>query len=1267
MSFRSFLKISCLFWLVTLGLASRAMGQADTGTISGVVTDATGGTVAGATVELQSVDRGTVTKAASNSSGIYVFASVQPGQYHLAVRMAGFREVNFLGLIVNTQDHIEQNFQLQLGSASESITIEGQAPLVNTSDASLGRSFDTQQVEQLPIEGRNVVELLSLQPGVTFLGGADINADKDSRSGSVNGARSDQSNVTLDGVDVNNQSKGYAFTSVLRNTQDSIQEFRVATSNANADAGRSSGAQVSLVTKSGTNSLHGSAYEYNRNAAFTANKYFNKLKQLQNGEPNARPQLVRNVFGASVGGPLKKDRLFFFANYEGRRDREGEEVSRNVPTATYRQGILSYYYGKDASGKLLSTTLTPPDIQNMDPLGTGENPAVLAALQKYPLPNDPQGGDGLNQQGFRFIANEARKFDTYIAKLDYKLTSDGRQTIFWRGNLQNDNSGGVPQFPGQPAATRSLDNSKGFAFGYTAVLDATKVNSFRWGFTRLGIENAGASVSPEASIAQIATLIPFTRSSSYKVPVHNFVDDFFWSKGKHNMQFGTNVRMVWDDLSGLTNSFSSASMTTGYLKYQGFAGKSNLAQNIIVPFDPGPAGYTPVLGGHGNQYDNGVMGLVGMQSEVTAVYNYDKAGNAVPLGQAIKRNYKWNEYDFYAQDSWLMRSNLTLTYGLRWSLLQPPYEQNGEQVGPCVANGTTCSPYSLGDWFTASAQQGLIGGAAIATPHISFAPNGSANGRPGFWNWDHKNFAPRVAVAWTPNYHEGLLGTIFGSSKQTSIRAGYALVYDHFGAATVNEYNADGSYGMTSKVQNVAGTVTAATAPRWTSFTDLPSSLLPPPPPGGFPATPSSDAFAISWGMDAGMKTPYAHTFNVSVTRELGNNTALTVAYVGRLGRRLPVQQDVAMPLNLVDPKSGVDYFSAAANFSKLVGAGSPISSIQPIPYWENLFGALTGTDFGNGPLTATQVVYSIFQQNQFNETNALFALDLPDNQSGAGVNVPGHSYPSYRFYHDQYSALYAWRTIGTSDYHALQASLHRRFSAGLQGDFNYTFAKSMDWTSQAERLPTSGGNNYAQIINTWKPDQLRGVSDYDTRHQINANWIYEMPFGRKHRFASSTHRALDTVIGGWQLNGLLRWTSGFPLSVSDGDNWPTNWDISGFATLQSAIASGAAAHVSGPHAFADPAAVLAAFRYAYPGESGTRNPLRGDGYFSLDAGLAKSFVMTERMSLRLRGDVFNATNSVRFDPFTMKNRIDNPDSFGRYTSTLTNPRVMQVALRLEF
>jgi hypothetical protein len=339
-----------------------------------------------------------------------------------------------------------------------------------------------------------------------------------------------------------------------------------------------------------------------------------------------------------------------------------------------------------------------------------------------------------------------------------------------------------------------------------------------------------------------------------------------------------------------------------------------------------------------------------------------------------------------------------------------------------------------------------------------------------------------------------------------------------------------------------------------------------------------------------------------------------------------------------------------------------PINSVQPMAYFEDLFGPLRG-----GGLSATQVVYNQFLNNVGNETYALFQLDLPDSQTGAGLNVPGHSYPSYRFYHDQYSALYSWRTIGTSDYNALQVMLRKRFSYGLQGDFNYTWSKSMDWTSQAERIPTSGGNNGAQIINTWNPTQLRGVSDFDATHQINANWIYDLPFGRGRQWGSHMNRWLNAVIGGWQLNGLFRWTSGLPYSIDEGSTWPTNWDIEGWAMFQGPLTGTTLKRGSGPNAFADPQAVYNAFRIDYPGESGTRNPLRGDGYFGVDAGLSKVFNPTERVRLRLRWDVFNVTNSVRFDVNSIGNRLDQPATFGIYTQTLTNPRVMQVALRIEF
>jgi hypothetical protein len=483
-----------------------------------------------------------------------------------------------------------------------------------------------------------------------------------------------------------------------------------------------------------------------------------------------------------------------------------------------------------------------------------------------------------------------------------------------------------------------------------------------------------------------------------------------------------------------------------------------------------------------------------------------------------------------------------------------------------------------------------------------------------------------------------------------------------------NTFDKAGSFGLTSQVSNPPGTVSVATAPRFVGINDIPSGLLPAAPPGGFPATPDPSGFAITWGLDSNLKTPYSHVVDFALSRQLTQDTLLEIAYVGRFARRLPVQHDLAMPLNLVDPASQTDYFTAATQLSKMGNSGVNSQDVAPIPYWEHMFPALAGTDIGFGTnTTATQVAYSIFANNLNNETFALFELDTPDEVSGAGFNVPGHSYPPYRYYHDQFSSLYAWRTMGESSYNALQVSLRRRFSHGLQGDFNYTLSKSLDWTSAAERLGVAGNVNHAQIINTWVPDQLRGISDFDATHQINANWIWALPFGKGQRFGSGARGVLDTLIGGWQLTGLFRWTSGYPFAVDEGGQWPTNWDIEGWATLDGKIPRDAAARGQGPNRFKDPAAVLAAFRSAYPGESGTRNPLRGDGYFGIDTGLGKYFQITEQLRAQLRWETFNITNSVRYDVQSMRSILDEPDSFGTYRQTLTNPRVMQFALRVEF
>ncbi len=392
--------VASLFFLL-FALGSMAVAQSGTTSIRGTVTDKSGAAVAKATVTLSNPERAIERTIPTGEAGEYEFLQLPPGTYQLVVEAPGFSryEQKNIQLLVSNPGHAD--VQLTVGAANQVVEVSAEAAQVNTSDASLGNAVGERQVKDLPLEGRNVPDLLSLQAGVAYTGNRqDVDTNVDTRSGAVNGARSDQSNITLDGVDVNDQVNGYAFKSVLPVTLDSVQEFRVTTSNANADAGRSSGAQVALVTKSGTNHLHGSAYEYHRNTFTSANDYFVKTAELQNGEPNEPPKLIRNIFGGSVGGPIIKDRLFFFANYEGHRQREEQSVLRIVPSDSLRQGIIRYVCDtgdpncstgnpnvnvvNDPVTGALVASLTPDQIKAMDPLGLGVDPVMLDYFNTFP-------------------------------------------------------------------------------------------------------------------------------------------------------------------------------------------------------------------------------------------------------------------------------------------------------------------------------------------------------------------------------------------------------------------------------------------------------------------------------------------------------------------------------------------------------------------------------------------------------------------------------------------------------------------------------------------------------------------------------------------------------------------------------------------------------------------------------------------------------------------------------------------------------------------
>ncbi|PYX85612.1 MAG: hypothetical protein DMG68_17635, partial [Acidobacteria bacterium] len=554
--------------LSVLVLTPLLFSQTSTTSLHGVISDAKGAVLPGATVTIDDPATGFTRSTTTDSQGVYQFVQIPPATYSFSASAKGFATVKQenVRLLVGTPGTLN----LTLGVQGEAVTVEvsAQAQAVNTEDATLGHAFGTEKIESLPFEGRDPVGILSLQPGVVWVG-KNVDQSFDSRGGSVNGARSDQTNVTLDGIDNNDQELGRAFQGALRSTLDSLQEFRVTTSNSNADTGRSSGAQVNLVTKSGTNNWHGSAYEYNRSGIGEANDWFNKQTQLNSGEPNKPPHLVRNTFGATFGGPIKKDRVFFFAAYEGQRTRENFQAFRIVPSDNLRQGMISYLtcgagQATDCANPTQVVALSPQQFASLDPncgpngscpLGAGANPAVLQVFQTYPHPNTNAVGDGLNFAGFTFSAPAPGKLDTYIAKLDINLTQNGNHRVFVRGGLQNDHSvlkkepvsqtgDSGPEFPGLTPNLLNLNNSKGIIASYTAVLRNNLINNFRYGYIRQGEDTVGTKNEHFVHFRGLDNPLGFNTSTNSHVPVNNFVDDVTWTKGKHTLQFGGNFRII---------------------------------------------------------------------------------------------------------------------------------------------------------------------------------------------------------------------------------------------------------------------------------------------------------------------------------------------------------------------------------------------------------------------------------------------------------------------------------------------------------------------------------------------------------------------------------------------------------------------------------------------------------------------------------------------------------------------------------------------------
>jgi hypothetical protein len=1226
--------------------ATLSFAQTATTSLRGVITDSSGALVRQAAITLSNQATGASYHATSNASGFYIFPVITPAKYVVSVSSSGFATQSRIAEFLVDQP-ATINFALSVHAEAATVDVSDATETLNLTDATIGNSVGNATIEALPMDGRNPISLLTLQPGVLYIGG-----NSDSRNGAVAGGRSDQGNITLDGLDDNDQLQGAAFTGILRSTLDSTEEFRVTTSNGTAEAGRSSGAQVNLVTKSGTNHYHGSLYEYYRPTNTVSNDFFNKNSEILSGDPNIPVKYIVNTFGGSIGAPILKDKLFYFFNYEGQRIGTDSVIGDTVPTASFMQGELRY---PDANGTS-TDTLTASQVAALDapcaansfngfpvcPNGPGPNAAILNYYSNVPVATGTILGDGLNSGSYFFVSPTPSTLNTSILKIDYTLNEKNR--LFVRGNLQKDTASGSENLPGQPPASYYDDNTKGIAAGYTYFPNANIVNDLRYGYVRQGYQVSGIGNGDYVEIYGLTQPTAQTRDSILHVPVHNITDTLTWNRGSHTIALGGNWRGITDYTAGDAGSFNGAQTNPDY------ANSSDLPQpaNIDSGFysDYWPAAYAD---------------LMGVVPEVNAVYNYQitgpNAATGLPDGSFISRNFRINEFEYFLQDTWHARHNLTITYGLRHSILQTPYETHGQEIAPTIDTDA---------WYKERESAALQG--QIYEPEISLAPAGKANGRPGYWPKQKDNIAPHFGIVFSPD-------------PKTSIRASFGMYYDHYGQALAQNFSSEGSLGLSSINSNPADELGFENSPRFTGPNAIPNIPLASQfsPTISFPYTPAPGSFNISWGIDNRLKTPYAEAYNFSIQHEFPKGFVFEQAYVGRLGRHLIQQIDLAEPVDYVDPQGGGDYFSNARILSAAVDAapfvnGVKSANVAPIQYFEDVFPYMKNLDYPGE--SATQAVFNDAwapQRYTNGETLSLVLLDFAGY--AAFPNIPAQS----RFFNDQFSSLFAEDTIGASSYNALQFTLRHPPSHGLTVDVNYTFSKSLDLGSEAERASQEGNTDDAYtnfaIQNTWNPKLNKGVSDFDTHSLVSADWVYALPVGHGRTFLATSSAAVDALLGGWQVAGLARWTSGLPFTL-ESPAFPSNYNDPAFAFNIGNVRTHRNFANGIWHAF-DPATVAAVnngiyfgqtIRLPYAGEAGQRNNFRGDGYFDIDSSLAKTWSLKDQIKLKFAAEAYNITNSDRFDvSLAGLNARTASTNLGVYSGNLSEYRRMQFGLRVDF
>jgi len=1238
-----------LIWCV-IGIAN---GQGTASRATGTVVDEKGSVVPGAIVTLTNEATQISLTTNTGTGGTYVFDSIQAGKYTVAVEKQGFKKAVSVGNTANVNQPVTVDFTLEVGGLAETVQILGSAEAVQTSSSgNFGNTVETRTLLTLPIvgnRGRNPLEFINFQPGV-------VTGSNTGGGIHVHGSRDRAFNFTLDGIDINETSAGGSNFTPIRTNPDSLNEFQVVTGNFTADLGRSSGAQVTLVTKSGTNDFHGSLFEFYQTPRFHANEYNNLINRA------SRPQFVQHIFGGSIGGPVYlpmfgeggpthyngKNKTFFFTNLQLLRTKQSFFVNRTVYTAQARNGIYRYVQGGinrnatqaspsvDANGNPLPGLTIRSYNVFPNPAGLGPDPTTQFIIGVTPLPNNFSVGDGLNVAGFSFVAPQTERQYDFTTKIDHYFNERHSVYVRWAHGAQNtlgDNAnGGLQKFPGIPNFVDTFRTPRNLAVNYRWTVTPTVVNEFVTGFNRFtfSFNNPDPTENPPVILN-----VP-NDPLNLEEPVNNlrtittwqFVDNLSVIRNQHAFKFGTNLRFQKhvDDRSAVAGGLTRARIFLGTAQNPVPANFGTGTSNTLVP------GINAADRSRLDSWVNDILGRVGTINQAFVAIDDNTFG---PGRTRFNYEAHYPEYDFFGQDTWKVARNLTVDLGLRWEM----------RLSPRAPNDIVLRP-----------EQRL----ALGEPPT----NAFKFGEGKLYDDSLFQLAPTFGIAWDPT----------GSGK-TSIRANYRLAYDRTNTFVFSSFIFQSAPGLTRLVTNNTfgnnGGLLRQGVPVLNSNDVTPLQFRQ-------PAPFSTNSLNV---VDPDLKYPRTHQYSVSFQRELGGKNVLEVNYIGRQGRNLFGGYDV----------NQVDYLKNGflADFEQLRLTGNSPRINQLLAGHSGL--ALnsgvreTGSQFllrqtlagqvrlPNGTLTSNlvaggsvaQAAFIIAQSTQGNFTAQPGAVTLTTNGFSPFFFQP---YPQFT------GAVNVIDSNDRSRYNALEIQVSRRSSKGLAFQASYTLAKSEDTRSfdPALTLLTRGGATGQSAANTPFDINNRDLnyarSDFDRRHALQGYVLYELPFGKGRRWGASWSRTTEILLGGVNVSAVMRRYSGRPFTVFSGSNTLSQVVFTPASCNGCSPDLGSMTLENGQNVFFT-AEQRAKFFVPAAGEASNvgRNFFDGPAFFNLDMTLGKRFRFTESQDLEIRVEAQNVTNTPSF-AVPDANLILTTGSFGQVLgNTTSTSRKIQFVAKYNF